>query len=152
MLSFDELVSLFDEQSKVVKEELTSALNVIIDRCVPSQDEIDMLDESFETLTERYSAIYKAANAVADYGELPPQGSSVQMLSEAYEKSLKRIANLQLVRTKEMLEHFINCMSHSDYYRIMDIARRTRKPVRYYIYAGANKCAEQIAKSCISEE
>ena len=39
-----------------------------------------------------------------------------------------------------------NALSHSQYYRIIDEARRLRKQVRYFSFASAEKCAIQIAQ------
>ena len=37
-----------------------------------------------------------------------------------------------------------NALSHKQYYRIIDTARQYKIPVRYFIYASAQKCAEQV--------
>ena len=38
-----------------------------------------------------------------------------------------------------------NALSHKQYYRIVDTARQYKRPVRYFLSASAQKCAEQIA-------
>jgi len=38
-----------------------------------------------------------------------------------------------------------NAISHSAYYKIMNVARTHKIPVKYFTYASAEKCAEQLA-------
>lgn len=35
-------------------------------------------------------------------------------------------------------------MSDKHYYKIIDIVRKYNKPIRYFAYASATKCAEQV--------
>jgi hypothetical protein len=42
-----------------------------------------------------------------------------------------------------------NAMPHTMYYRIIDNARLYKKAVRYFTYASAVKCAEQLAEADI---
>ena len=37
-----------------------------------------------------------------------------------------------------------NSIGHSKYYKILDVVRTYRIPLRYFAYASAEKCAEQI--------
>lgn len=52
-----------------------------------------------------------------------------------------------LIRGVETIWIQANAMPHTMYYRIIDNARLYKKPVRYFTYASAAKCAEQIAKA-----
>ena len=38
-----------------------------------------------------------------------------------------------------------NALSHPFYYRVIDIARKENIPIRYFGFASARKCAEQLA-------
>ncbi len=38
-----------------------------------------------------------------------------------------------------------NALSHSQYYTVIDEVRKWNKPVKYFLYASAKKCVEQIA-------
>ena len=40
-----------------------------------------------------------------------------------------------------------NALSHSQYYAIIDVVRQFKKPVRYFSYASAAKCAIQLRKA-----
>lgn len=39
-----------------------------------------------------------------------------------------------------------NALSHKHYYKIINVARTNRIPVRYFSYASARKCAEQLVR------
>ena len=52
-----------------------------------------------------------------------------------------------IVRHAERIWIQTNALSHTQYYRIMDTARTFHKPVRYFAYASAVKCARQVADS-----
>lgn len=54
------------------------------------------------------------------------------------------LPNVDLIRGADEIWIQTNCIAHSDYYKIMDVLKRTQKRVRYFVHAGANKCAEQI--------
>lgn len=44
-----------------------------------------------------------------------------------------------------------NCLSHADFYKIINVVRSQHIPVRYFSYSSAEKCAEQLVislKSC----
>ena len=42
-----------------------------------------------------------------------------------------------------------NALSHSQYYTIIDAVRQLKKPVRYFTYASALKCARQL---CLADQ
>ena len=52
-----------------------------------------------------------------------------------------------MIRKADVLWIQANAMSHKMYYRIIDAARMQKKPVRYFTYASAAKCAKQIVES-----
>ena len=39
-----------------------------------------------------------------------------------------------------------NCIGHNTYYNVIDLVRRYGRKVRYFKYASAVKCAEQVAE------
>ena len=55
--------------------------------------------------------------------------------------------DVSIVRHAERIWIQTNALSHTQYYRIMDTARAFHKPVRYFAYASAVKCARQLADS-----
>lgn len=57
------------------------------------------------------------------------------------------IFDVSLIRNADVIWIQPNAISHSQYYRIVDAARMHRKPVRYFGYASAAKCAGQLMKA-----
>lgn len=55
--------------------------------------------------------------------------------------------NVNVIRNAEIVWIQSNAMSHSQYYRIVDVARQYKKPVRYFTYASAAKSALQVLKA-----
>jgi len=49
-----------------------------------------------------------------------------------------------VIRNAEVIWIQTNAISHKMYYKIMDAVRKWRIPVKYFLYASARKCAEQI--------
>lgn len=58
--------------------------------------------------------------------------------------------NTNLIRNADTIWIQTNCIGHSDFYLIINIAKNAGIPIRYYSYGSADKCAEQIVRS-ISE-
>lgn len=52
--------------------------------------------------------------------------------------------NADLIRNADVVWIQANSLAHKHYYKIIDIVRKYNKPVRYFSYASATKCAEQI--------
>jgi hypothetical protein len=51
-----------------------------------------------------------------------------------------------IIRGAEVLWIQPNAIPHKMYYRIIDQARRLKKPVRYFTNASAALCAQQVAE------
>ena len=54
------------------------------------------------------------------------------------------IPNAQLIRNADVIWIQTNALSHAYYYKIIEEIRKYDIPLRYFSYAGATKCAEQI--------
>ena len=54
------------------------------------------------------------------------------------------IPNAELIRRADVVWIQTNSLSHAYYYKIIDETRKHHVPVRYFSYASATKCAEQI--------
>ena len=54
--------------------------------------------------------------------------------------------NAELIRRADVVWIQTNSLSHSYYYKIIDEVRKHHVPVRYFSYASAAKCAEQIVE------
>ncbi len=55
--------------------------------------------------------------------------------------------NVDMIRGADEVWIQTNCIGHKDYYRIMETLKGTRQQVHYFVYGGANKCAEQLVKT-----
>lgn len=56
------------------------------------------------------------------------------------------IPNAQLIRNADIVWIQSNALSHAYFYRIIDEIRKYNIPLRYFSYASATKCAEQIVQ------
>ena len=61
------------------------------------------------------------------------------------------VPNAELIRRAEIVWIQANAISHSNYYKILDETRKHSIPVRYFSYASALKCAEQLAEQDMKE-
>ena len=60
------------------------------------------------------------------------------------------IPKVDTIRNAKMVWIQPNAISHAYYYKIMDVARQHKIPVRYFTNASAEKCAEQLALADMS--
>ena len=61
------------------------------------------------------------------------------------------LPNADLIRRADTIWIQTNALSHAYFYKIIDEARKYRIPVRYFAYASALKCAEQLALEDMGE-
>ena len=61
------------------------------------------------------------------------------------------VPNAELIRRADIVWVQANAISHAYYYKILDETRKHSIPVRYFSYASALKCAEQLAKQDMKE-
>ena len=54
--------------------------------------------------------------------------------------------NMDIIRNAEVVWVQTNCISHTQYARILKAVRTHNIQLRYFSYASARKCAEQIVK------
>ena len=57
------------------------------------------------------------------------------------------LPNIDLIRNADTVWLQTNCLSHSDFYRIINLVRQNGIQLRYFSFAGSEKCAEQLVKS-----
>lgn len=58
----------------------------------------------------------------------------------------ENISNAEIIRRADVIWIQTNCIGHAAYYGVINLARRYNRKVRYFQYASAAKCAEQIAE------
>ena len=56
------------------------------------------------------------------------------------------LPNIDLIRNADIVWLQTNCLSHADFFRIINIVRQNGIPLRYFSFAGTEKCAEQLVK------
>ena len=56
------------------------------------------------------------------------------------------IIDRSVIRNADMVWIQSNALSHRQYYTVIDEVRKTGVPVKYFLYASARKCAEQVAE------
>jgi len=61
------------------------------------------------------------------------------------------VPNADLIRRADIVWIQANAISHAYYYKILDETRKYSIPVRYFSYASALKCAEQLAEQDMKE-
>ena len=62
------------------------------------------------------------------------------------------ISSPEIIRRADVVWIQTNCIGHKSYYNIIDLARRYDRKVRYFKYASASKCAEQIVEEENTDE
>ncbi len=58
------------------------------------------------------------------------------------------LPNEAAIRNADVIWLQPNCLSHADFYKIIDLVRREEKPLHYFTWASAEKCAEQLLQIC----
>ena len=61
------------------------------------------------------------------------------------------VPNAEVIRRADIVWVQANAISHAYYYKILDETRKHSIPVRYFSYASALKCAEQLAEQDMKE-
>ena len=52
--------------------------------------------------------------------------------------------NADLIRNADVIWIPTNSLAYKHYYKIIDVVRKYSKPIRYFAYASATKCVEQV--------
>lgn len=101
----------------------------------------DSADESIEFPyhTEQRIVVFGGHDTWAK--EIRPKLPNVRFIDRSMQP------NADLIRKADVIWIQHNALGHMHYYKIINEARRYHIPVRYFSYASAIKCAEQIARS-----
>lgn len=60
--------------------------------------------------------------------------------------------NEDLIRNADAIWIQTNAISHSEYYKVVDLCRKNNRPLNYFLYASARKCAEQVVQDCLKQK
>lgn len=100
-----------------------------------------------ETTDEQIEFPYHTEQRIVVFGghdswarEIKPKLPNVRFIDRAM------LPNADLIRNADVIWIQHNALGHMHFYKIINEARRYHIPVRYFSYASAAKCAEQLAK------
>lgn len=62
--------------------------------------------------------------------------------------SAETMPNTDLIRGADTIWIQTNSISHKHYYKIMSALKGVEKQIRYFVFPGVNKCAEQVVRYC----
>lgn len=131
---YDELKRLYQQEHR----ELVDLRNYTF-----NQDEEAQEDTSNTDLKIDYP--YEAKHNIIVFGghetwskAIKPLFSNVRFISR------ETLPNADMIKNADIVWVQANSIGHSKYYKILDVVRTYHIPLRYFAYASAEKCAEQI--------
>lgn len=102
------------------------------------QDDTPAKDITYPYQTERRIVVFGGHDSWAR--EIKPKLPGVRFVDR------DMLPNLEMIRRADVVWIQSNALSHAFYYRIIDEVRKYNIPLRYFSYASATKCAEQIVR------
>ena len=154
------------EQKREIKA-LKALINKLEHRVRKSGEALQIADENLNRanaeLAELRSMIRKADKTDADYTVTVEFPYTVKKRTvvfgghESWSKAIRPLLNdvrfvetsaqpnPVMIRNAEVVWIQTNAMSHANFYKIIDIVRKHDIELRYFKYASAEKCAEQLA-------
>lgn len=101
-------------------------------------DDAPAKDITFPYQTERRIVVFGGHDSWAR--EIKPKLPGVRFIDR------DMIPNVEMIRRADVVWIQSNSISHGFYYKIIDEVRKYNIPLRYFSYASATKCAEQIVR------
>lgn len=102
------------------------------------QDETPAKDITFPYKTERRIVVFGGHDSWAR--EIKPKLPGVRFIDR------EMLPNADIIRRADVVWIQSNALSHAFFYRIIDEVRKYNIPLRYFTYASATKCAEQVVR------
>lgn len=142
---------LIKQQQTTRAERLAEALELQRKELADLREKVFLLEnqdlkEEPEDQTIKYP--YHTAGRILSFGGHPSWIREMKKrLPEVMFISPDTLPNVDLIRGADTVWIQTNCISHSDYFKIMDAAKDSGIQIRYFVWAGANKCAEQLVKA-----
>lgn len=122
-----------------MRQELAELRNIVFNR------ENEVAEEETEEET-KISLPYSVKKRTVSFGGHPGWLKSMkEYLPDVRFISPDMLPNTMLLRAAEVIWIQPNCISHSDYYRIINVAKEYKVKIHYYAYDSATKCAKQLA-------
>jgi chromosome segregation ATPase len=126
------------EKTENEHQELVDLRNLVFN----SQDEEAEKEEKYDSPIE---FPYSVKHNISVFGGHETWRKSIKTMFNNVRFISKDIKpNQDIIKNSNIIWIQANAMSHSYYYAVIDIARANNVSVRYFSYASARKCAEQI--------
>ena len=126
------------KESEDMRRELSELRNIVFNRENPNIEE-----DQEET---KIDFPYEVKSRIVSFGGHPGWLKSMkEYLPSVRFISPEMLPNTMLLRMADTVWIQPNCISHSDYYRIMNVVREQYIAVHYYAHDNALKCAQQLA-------
>ncbi len=146
-----------ERNMRAVREELAST------RDLAALEHRELADLRELIFNQEASAEQEKPDEAVDESAFPYEVKATTVIFGGHETWLKTIRSLltgnirfvdkdlvfdtSIVRGADVVWIQPNAMAHKQYYRIIESARRYRKPVRYFTFASAVKSAEQVMRA-----
>ena len=129
------------EQSEAEHRELADLREVIF------KNDADVAEEKAETSSVAFP--YTVQKTTVVFGGHDTWVKAIKPLLKGDIKFVAREMKIDvsLVRYADVIWIQTNAIPHRSYYSIVDTARKYHKPIRYFTFASAAKCAEQIVEN-----
>lgn len=126
------------KESEDMRRELSELRNIVFNRENPEKEE-----DQEET---KIDFPYEVKSRTVSFGGHPGWLKSMkEYLPSVRFISPEMLPNTMLLRMADTVWIQPNCISHSDYYRIMNVVREQSIAVHYFAHDSALKCAQQLA-------
>lgn len=131
---YEELNQVYQQEHR----ELVDLRNYIYNQDDERQEDTQSVD-----LDIKYP--YKVKRNVIVFGGHETWSKAIKLLFENVKFVNKdTLPNSDMIKNADIVWVQPNSIGHSKYYKILDVVRTYRIPLRYFTFASANKCAEQI--------
>ena len=114
-----------------------------------NKEEFDSYDENSDETVDNSKYPYTIQKSTVIFGG---HETWVKVLKPMFKGDIKFIVkemkiDVSLVKYADVIWIQCNAIPHRSYYSIVNTARKLGKPIRYFTYASATKCAEQIVEN-----
>ncbi len=131
---YDELKRIYQQEHR----ELVDLRNYVFNQDDESQEDTSAVDLKIDyPYTAKHNVIVFGGHETWSKA-IKPLFANVRFISR------DTLPNPDMIKNADIVWVQANSIGHSKYYKILDVVRTYRIPLRYFAYASAEKCAEQI--------
>lgn len=131
------------QKESMERRELADLREVVFNSEASDESEVEPEQDVFPYAVTRNTVIF-GGHSTWEKAIKPMLTGSVRFISRDL------MFDTSIVRNAEVIWIQTNAISHTQYYRVVDTARQYNKPVRYFAYASAAKCAMQLVENDMS--